>query len=271
MAASLAHRGPDDTGLYAAGPLALAQTRLSIIDLAGGHQPMVDGALALAANGEIYNFLELRRGSRPGAGASPPRPTARSSSTRTPSTGSALSPPCTACSPSPFTTRARGELVLARDRLGIKPLYYARLPDRLLFASELKALLAVWPREPELDPGALLQYLENQFSTGESSPGRRHPPIAAGHRARRGRRAEPALPPLLVAARRAAAPPRLREPRPGIRGPVRPDDGRAPPGRRTLRPLPVGRSGLRGAPRHDQRAQRPPRAHVLDRVSRRGG
>jgi asparagine synthase (glutamine-hydrolysing) len=61
MAAALAHRGPDDLGVHLTGRFGLAQTRLSIIDLAGGHQPMVDGDLALAVNGEIYNFVELRR------------------------------------------------------------------------------------------------------------------------------------------------------------------------------------------------------------------
>ena len=169
MAASLAHRGPDDTGLYAAGPLALAQTRLSIIDLAGGHQPMVDGALALAANGEIYNFLELRRELE----ARGRRFTTASDSEvilhAYALDGLGALPALHGMFAFALHDAPRGELVLARDRLGIKPLYYARLPDRLLFASELKALLAVWPREPELDPGALLQYLENQFSTGESS------------------------------------------------------------------------------------------------------
>ncbi len=63
----------------------------------------------------------------------------------------------------------RGELVLARDRLGIKPLYYAQLPDRFLFASELKALLAVWPGASELDPGALVQFLQSRFNSGEAS------------------------------------------------------------------------------------------------------
>src|SRR5713226_1218949 len=61
MAAALAHRGPDDLGVHVAGSLGLAQTRLSIIDLEHGHQPMADGGLVLAANGEIYNFIELRR------------------------------------------------------------------------------------------------------------------------------------------------------------------------------------------------------------------
>src|SRR5712691_3997422 len=61
MAGALAHRGPDDLGVHVAGPLGLLQTRLSIIDLEHGHQPMADGPLTLAANGEIYNFIELRR------------------------------------------------------------------------------------------------------------------------------------------------------------------------------------------------------------------
>src|SRR5262249_23184485 len=65
--------------------------------------------------------------------------------------------------------RHRQELVLARDRHGIKTLYFAPLPHRLLFASELKALLAVWPGERELDAGALVQYLQNRFNTGDAS------------------------------------------------------------------------------------------------------
>src|SRR6266850_1598060 len=61
MGDALAHRGPDDLGVHVAGPLGLLQTRLSIIDLEGGHQPMADGPLTLVANGEIYNFVELRQ------------------------------------------------------------------------------------------------------------------------------------------------------------------------------------------------------------------
>src|SRR4030095_9426704 len=61
MGDALAHRGPDDLGVHVAGPLGLLQTRLSIIALEGGHQPMADGPLTLVANGEIYNFVELRQ------------------------------------------------------------------------------------------------------------------------------------------------------------------------------------------------------------------
>ncbi len=74
MASALAHRGPDDFGLHLAGPLGLAQHRLSIIDLEHGHQPMVDGRFALVANGEIYNFIEPEcsrsRCTMPGAASS---------------------------------------------------------------------------------------------------------------------------------------------------------------------------------------------------------
>ena len=169
MATALAHRGPDDLGMHVAGPLGLIQTRLSIIDLEHGHQPLVDGPLALTANGEIYNFVELRhsleaRGRRFTTG----------SDSETILHAYALEG-CDGLRAlngmfafALFDAHA-GELVLARDRLGVKPLYYAHLDDRLLFASELKALLAVWPREREIDPGALLQYLQNRFNTGEAS------------------------------------------------------------------------------------------------------
>lgn len=169
MAATLAHRGPDDWGVHMAGPLGLLQTRLSIIDLEHGHQPMVDGPFALIANGEIYNFVELRprlegRGRR----------FATRSDSETILHAYALDgldalPSLNGMFAFALYDARSGELVLARDRLGIKPLYYAQLPDRFLFASELKALLAVWPGKPELDPGALVQYLQNRFNTGEES------------------------------------------------------------------------------------------------------
>ncbi len=168
MASALAHRGPDDFGLHLAGPLGLAQHRLSIIDLEHGHQPMVDGRFALVANGEIYNFIELRsdltaRGRRFATG----------SDSETILHAYALDGLKSLASLNGMFAFAlydarSGELVLARDRLGIKPLYYAQLPDRLVFASELKALLALWPREPELEPRALVQYLQNRFNTGET-------------------------------------------------------------------------------------------------------
>jgi asparagine synthase (glutamine-hydrolysing) len=182
MAGPLSHRGPDDLGVHVTGPLGLLQTRLSIIDLERGHQPMVDGPLALAANGEIYNFRELRA-----ALEARGRRFATASDSETILHAYALDGLDALRSLNGMFAFAlhdaqAGELVLARDRLGIKPLYYAHLHDRLLFASELKALLAVWPGERELDPGALLQSLQNRFNTGEASllrGIRRLPPGAA--------------------------------------------------------------------------------------------
>ena len=168
MAAALAHRGPDDLGISYGGALGLASARLSIIDLAHGRQPMVDAGLSLVANGEIYNFIELRsaleaRGRRFSTG----------SDSETILHAYALDGLQALSSLNGMFAFAihdteKDELVLARDRLGIKPLYYAQLPDRFLFASEIKALLAVWPGKPELEPQALAQYLENRFNTGET-------------------------------------------------------------------------------------------------------
>mgnify|MGYP001046633722 FL=1 len=171
MAAALGHRGPDDSGIHCAGPVGLAQTRLSIIGLATGHQPMVseDGSLALVANGEVYNYVELnevlrRRGRR----------------LLTDSDSETILHAYAELGPG-FLTELRGmyafalhdirrrRLILARDRLGIKPLFYAELPGRIVFASELKALLPLLPQAPQIEPGALRQFLQNQFATGEAT------------------------------------------------------------------------------------------------------
>jgi asparagine synthase (glutamine-hydrolysing) len=168
VAAALSHRGPDDLGIHMAGPLGLANARLSIIDLEHGHQPMVDEKFALVANGEIYNYIELRAGLEARG-----RRFETGSDSETILHAYALDglkalPSLNGMFAFALYDAGTRELVLARDRLGIKPLYYAELPDRLLFASEIKALLAVWPREPELDPRALLQFLQNRFNTAEA-------------------------------------------------------------------------------------------------------
>jgi asparagine synthase (glutamine-hydrolysing) len=171
MAACLAHRGPDDQGMHCNGPVGLAQTRLSIIGLSTGHQPMVsrDGHLALAANGEIYNYLELNAALRE-HGCQP----------QTESDSETILH-AYAVHGLRFLTELRGmyafalhdardgRLILGRDRLGIKPLFYVRLPDRIAFASEIKALLPILPGRPEVEPGALRQFLQNQFAGGEET------------------------------------------------------------------------------------------------------
>ncbi|AUM01050.1 asparagine synthase (glutamine-hydrolyzing) [Rhodocyclaceae bacterium] len=171
MANALRHRGPDDAGVHVSGPVGLAHTRLSIIDLQGGHQPLADtaGKLTLVANGEIYNYPELtatltRQGRR--------FQTASDSETIL---------HAYAVYRRDFLQHLHGmfafalydatqnQLILARDRLGIKPLYYVELPDRVAFASEIKALLPILPHAPQIHEGALAQFLENQFSSGEET------------------------------------------------------------------------------------------------------
>lgn len=171
MAGLLAHRGPDDRGLHCAGPVGLTQTRLSIIGLATGHQPMVaeDGALALAANGEVYNYIELNAELR-----------ARGRRFATDSDSETILHAYAEHGLEALTELrgmyafalhdARAEcLILGRDRLGIKPLFYVRLPDRIAFASEIKALLPLLPTQPRLRPSALRQFLQNQFASGEET------------------------------------------------------------------------------------------------------
>lgn len=170
-AAALGHRGPDDSGVYLRGSVGLAHTRLSIIDLAGGHQPIVDpqGRYALIANGEIYNFVELRQalaedGCRFATGSD--SETILHVYDRLGAAGFARLHGMFACA---LHDTRDGSLILGRDRLGIKPLYYARLPDRLAFASELKALLPLLPSMPALCPEAVARFLAVGFASGEQT------------------------------------------------------------------------------------------------------
>jgi asparagine synthase (glutamine-hydrolysing) len=171
MIERLGHRGPDGHGVFTEGGFGLAHTRLSIIDLSGGGQPILadDGKLAVVANGEIYNHVELREAlEREG------RRFATHSDSET-------IPHAYALDPQGFAERLNGmfafalydgvrrRLVLGRDRLGIKPLFYAALPDRLVFASELKAILPLLPNAPTIDAGAFSQFLHTHCSTGEET------------------------------------------------------------------------------------------------------
>jgi asparagine synthase (glutamine-hydrolysing) len=171
MGAALAHRGPDDRGIHIAGPVGLAQTRLSIIGLATGHQPLVseDGRLALVANGEVYNYLELnaelRAQGRRFHTESDSETILHAYAVR----GLAFLDDLRGMYAFALHDTEKGRLILGRDRLGIKPLFYARLPDRVAFASEIKALLPLLSWTPQVSPGALRQFLQNQFATGEET------------------------------------------------------------------------------------------------------
>jgi asparagine synthase (glutamine-hydrolysing) len=167
MARGLAHRGPDGQGRHVAGNVGLVHTRLAIIDLEGGAQPLYneDRSLALVANGEIYNYRELRAelealGHR----------FATHSDCETILHGyEAWGMACLDRLQGMFAfamhDAQRGEVILARDRLGIKPLYYCHDGRGLAFASEIKALRP-WLGKPAVDPAGLAQFLQSNFTTG---------------------------------------------------------------------------------------------------------
>lgn len=155
------HRGPDDEGHYVSGGVAMGMRRLSIIDLSGGHQPISneDETLWVINNGEIYNFLELRE-----------QLLKQGHIFRTKSDTEVLVH-LYEQEGLDFVKRLRGmfavalwdaprrRLVLARDRLGKKPLYVRREPNRFLFASEIKSILAADDVPRRIDAQALREYL----------------------------------------------------------------------------------------------------------------
>ncbi len=157
MIARLHHRGPDGHGLHREGPVGLAHARLSIIDLAGGAQPLCneDGTVWVSFNGEIFNYLELResllaRGHR----------FATHSDTEVlvhlyEEHGDDLVQHLNGQFAFALWDARAQCLLLARDRVGIRPLFHARVGSRLAFASEIKALLALPEMPRALDPRAL--------------------------------------------------------------------------------------------------------------------
>jgi asparagine synthase (glutamine-hydrolysing) len=165
MTSALVHRGPDDEGFFTDGVISLGQRRLSIIDLAGGHQPIgsEDGSLQLICNGEIYNSPQLRE-----------QLIASGHRFRTATDVEVIlhlyeeqGPACVERLRGMFAialwdSRNR-TLFLARDHLGQKPLFYAHSGDRFAFASEVKAILAsgIVPPAPDLD--ALWHYVSLRF------------------------------------------------------------------------------------------------------------
>jgi asparagine synthase (glutamine-hydrolysing) len=168
MAEALIHRGPDDEGFYEAPDIGLGVRRLSIIDVAGGHQPIAneDGTIVVAFNGEIYNHKELRarlEGERHRFG------------TRTDTEvlvhlyeeyGDASVHLLQGMFAFALWDGKRHRLLLARDRLGMKPLYYTQLNGVFLFASEVKALLQHPAIRATPDLRALDHYLAFRYVPG---------------------------------------------------------------------------------------------------------
>jgi len=183
MFQSIVHRGPDDEGIYAQGPIGLGMRRLSIIDLSGGHQPIhnEDKSVWIVYNGEIYNFPELRRELEQRG---------HQFYTRTDTEiivhlYEELGADCVKKLRGMFAIALydvrRQSLLLARDRLGKKPLHYALHQGRLLFGSEIKTILAVAPELSDVNPEGLLQYFYFGYIPDPHTAFRRIHKLPPGH------------------------------------------------------------------------------------------
>jgi asparagine synthase (glutamine-hydrolysing) len=179
----LAHRGPDDEGFFLEGPAALAMRRLKIIDLETGHQPMSGEQNRVWAvfNGEIYNYRELTT-ELVGRGhtfltRSDTEVIVHGYEER----GLAALGDLEGMFAFALWDGPARTLVLARDRLGIKPLYYAVMPDQIVFASELRALVEHPAIERTLDLTALSRYLGHEYVPAPASILRSVRKLPAGH------------------------------------------------------------------------------------------
>lgn len=183
MCATLVHRGPDDQGIEIDGGVGLGMRRLSIIDVAGGHQPIFneDGTVVAIQNGEIYNFKELREDLK-----------ARGHTFATDSDtevivhayeefGSAFPQHLNGMFAIAVHDRRRGKLLLARDHIGVKPLYYAMSPQHLVWGSEIKAVLASGLVNRELDLDSVAQFLAWEYVPGTGTLLNTIRKLEAGH------------------------------------------------------------------------------------------
>src|SRR5439155_27100310 len=182
MCDAMVHRRPDDFGGVARGEVALGMRRLSIVDVAGGHQPLgnEDGSVQVVCNGEVYNSPPLRSGLL-----------ARGHRFRTSSDveviaqlyedgGTDTLADLDGMFAFALWDRRRRRLVLGRDRVGIKPLYVAERGDRILFGSEVKCLLAAGV-DAEIDLQALHDYLTLGYVPGPASILRGVRQVPPGH------------------------------------------------------------------------------------------
>jgi asparagine synthase (glutamine-hydrolysing) len=191
MCGAMRHRGPDDDGFHVAPGVALGMRRLSIIDLSTGHQPIhnEDGTVSVVFNGEIYNYRELRSVlKRAGHRFS------TASDTETivhgyEQWGTGVFAKLRGMFGIAIWDARERLLLLARDRAGIKPLYYAEAAGRLFFGSEAKCLLANPEIDRSLDPAALDHYLAYLYTPRDRAIFRGMRKLPPGHylSARRGR------------------------------------------------------------------------------------
>jgi len=168
MCAAMTHRGPDDEGLYTDGRVSIGMRRLSIIDVAGGHQPISNesGTIWIVFNGEIYNHAELRQQLEPRGH----RYRSNSDTETIVHLYEEYGRDCVHHLRGMFAfaiwDREKETLFIARDRLGIKPLYFRLTPESLLFGSEIKVILAHGGVRPAFNSSGLPEYLAFGYLSG---------------------------------------------------------------------------------------------------------
>ncbi|MBK9195823.1 MAG: hypothetical protein IPO17_12795 [Flavobacteriales bacterium] len=160
----IAHRGPDDEGLLSIGRATLGQRRLGIIDISAGHQPFIDdgGRYTIAFNGEIFNFKELRRNWNRRATLSAAILTRRCVLHRLFHQGPDFLHDLNGFFALAIHDKEKDELFLARDRYGLKPLWWCEANGHFHFASELRADLSLGV-PCQLDRSSLFQYLRYEY------------------------------------------------------------------------------------------------------------
>lgn len=162
MVAALHHRGPDGSNTYSDGPVGLAHARLAIIDVAGGAQPWAneDESVWVLLNGEIFNFIELRRALEQRGHRFKTRSDTEVIVHLYEDFGDAFVDHLNGQFALALWDKKQQRLVLARDRSGIRPLFYTQQAGRLAFASEVKALFSL----PEVPRRIDMQGLASTFS-----------------------------------------------------------------------------------------------------------
>jgi asparagine synthase (glutamine-hydrolysing) len=173
MAHAMEHRGPDDESFHVDGAtgVALGCRRLSIIDVEGGRQPLAneDGSVWAVLNGEIYNHPQLRERLAHAGHTLSTRSDTEVLVHLYEDYGDDLVHALEGMFAFAIWDARRGRLLIARDRYGEKPLFYTHRGGRLVFASELHALMAGTPERPELDPGAVAAYFIHGYVPGPGS------------------------------------------------------------------------------------------------------
>src|ERR1051325_6111356 len=180
----ITHRGPDEAGIFIDGRIALGHRRLSIVDIAAGHQPMTneDGSLQITYNGEIYNHADYRSELEKRGHIYNTHCDTETILHLYEEHGSACVDYLRGMFAFAIWDQRKQELFIARDRLGVKPLYYVHADDgSFYFGSEIKTLLEAGAVKPELNYAVLSDYLANHATSGEETLFRGVKRLLPGH------------------------------------------------------------------------------------------